>query len=63
MTDLDQNKFLPVARLIELLSELPPEVRVYPNRVGNLMLMTPEPQEIYLGYVDLTEAGQVVLNA
>jgi hypothetical protein len=45
------RKYLTAARLIELLATLPPDSRVAPNTVGNLLVRTPD-NKTNLAYVD-----------
>lgn len=42
MLDEDGTKWLTAAQLIELLGTLPADSRVMPNRVGNLLVLTPD---------------------
>lgn len=60
MTNESDEKYLPVARLIELLSTLDPNYRVSPNRVGNLLIMNDDNE--YLGFVDFLLEGAVELD-
>ncbi len=60
MRDKDGAKWLPAARLIELLSTLPADSRVMPNEIGNLLVLTAD-GESALAYVDLARDGAVEL--
>lgn len=58
MHDDNGTKWLPAARLIELLQELPSYSRVMPNAVGNLLAMTANGERA-LAYVDFARGGSV----
>ena len=49
-------KFLPTAKVIELLQSLPPDSFVHPNRVGNLLVYGADMNE--LGFVDFNLDGE-----
>jgi hypothetical protein len=51
------NRFLPAARLAELLAQLPPGSKVTPNSVGNLMVV--DEHDEYIGYIGFTLGGEL----
>lgn len=53
MFDKDGLKYVSADRLIQLLRGLPPDARVYVNRVGNLGVQGVD--GTWLGYVDFAE--------
>jgi hypothetical protein len=59
MIDETGLKWLPAARLIELLGTLPPYCRATVNSVGNLLILSAD-GKMGVGYVDLSE-GKVEL--
>ncbi len=58
MIDEDGRKWLPAARLAELLATLPADSRVMPNGVGNLLALSADGEQL-VAYVDLAEGGSV----
>lgn len=58
MRDEDGTKWLPAARLIELLATLPADSRVMPNSVGNLLVLAAD-GESSLAFVDFVGDGCV----
>ena len=56
MRNEDGNKWLTASRLIELLAKLPPDSRVMPNTVGNL-LVTDDQRPI--AYIDFIGDGEI----
>lgn len=59
MIDETGTKWLPAARMIELLAALPPDSRVAVNSVGNLLIISAD-GKMGVGYVDLSK-GKVEL--
>ncbi len=63
MRDEDGMKWLPAARLVELLATLlatlPGDSRVMPNDAGDLLVLTADGAR-RLAYVDLSGVGEVV---
>ena len=58
MRDEDGTKWLPAARLIELLATLPSDSRVLTNSVQNLIVLTAD--GIYaIAYIDFARDGEV----
>jgi hypothetical protein len=57
MRDADMTKWLSAARLIELFATLPPDSRVMPNEVGNLLVLTVDGEN--LAFIDLAYDGEV----
>lgn len=58
MRSEDGTKWLTAARLVELLATLPPDSRVMPNTVGNLLVLSAD-GERSLAYVDFGGDGEV----
>lgn len=58
MRESDGTKWLPAARLRELLEELPADSRVIPNSVGNLVVYS-ENGEHMTAYIDFFDVGVV----
>lgn len=58
MRDDNDVKWLPAARLIELLAKLPADCRVMPNAVGNLLVQSPDGEQD-IGHIDLGYDGSV----
>jgi hypothetical protein len=58
MRDEDGTKWLTAARLIELLATLPPDSRVMPNTVGNLLVLVADGASS-LAFVDFVGNGEV----
>ena len=58
MMDEDYSKWLPAARLCELLQTLPPNSRVTVNTVGNLLVYSAD-GATPVAYVDLCREGRV----
>lgn len=53
-------KFLPTPKLIELLSTLPPDTFIWPNRVGNLTIFTREGDDFTMvGMIDFLFEGDL----
>lgn len=50
-------KWLPVERVVELLTQLPSGTKVVPNNVNNLQLLDAE--DNYIGYVEFTSRGEL----
>ncbi len=55
-------KYLPAARIIELLSHLPGEMPIAPNLVGNLAIMDPDDIDSIIGFIDFTYEGRTYLS-
>ena len=61
MNDIDQGgntKWLTVAQLRKVLSELPDNALVQPNAVGNLMVNADDGR--YLGFIDFLFDGEFI---
>lgn len=58
MKDDTGCKWLPAARLSELLATLPPDSRVMTNAVGNLLVLSADDTEM-LAYVDFAGNGEI----
>ncbi|MFA7290875.1 MAG: hypothetical protein WC023_01380 [Rhodocyclaceae bacterium] len=56
--DKDGTKWLTAKRLAELLETLPPDSRVMPNTVGNLLVLSPDGLRS-IAFVDFVGAGEV----
>ena len=54
------NRFLPAAKLAELLAQLPPGSKVTPNSVGNLMIV--DGVDEYIGYIGFTLGGELCVD-
>lgn len=59
MLEDDGTKWLTASRLIELLATLPPNSRVSPNAVGNLLVLTEDGSDC-ISYVNFMFDGEVV---
>jgi len=59
MTDEDGFKWLTVARLTELLAELPQDNRVMTNAVGNLLVLSADGTHS-ISFVDFVCDGEVL---
>lgn len=57
-------KYLPVTKLIEILSTLPDDVNIWPNRVGNLTVFKPQDEQEpkYLGFIDFIGEGEFIAD-
>ena len=54
-------KYLPVTKLIEILSTLPKDVIIWPNNVGNLSVLKQDGQEFeLLGFIDFLFNGEFI---
>jgi hypothetical protein len=59
MMDLSGGyKYLTAERLIGLLTSIPGDSQVIPNRVGNLLVLTADGRED-VGFVDFSGSGEV----
>jgi hypothetical protein len=47
------ERWTTVKRMKEILSALPDDAELLPNRVGNLNVYTPPPESKWLGFIDI----------
>lgn len=57
---IEDVKYLTVARLAELLATIPPDSLVGANRVGNLFINFPDGE--YTGFIDFAGDGEVSME-
>jgi hypothetical protein len=56
MISISGYKYLPVARLIELLSQLEGSIKIAPNEVGNLLIIQ---DYTAVGFIDFAGSGEI----